>query len=434
MSDIQTSTPNLTEEKKKIDYSIVWKFLKPFLIGYSLPVIPSLLSLFIKRIVMLINNKGSKTYLVEQIYKILTKTHILQFGLSFGVMGASYSLLTNFFNNYIQNKVYSSFFAGAIAGLGITLDSSSQGRERRLILSLYLFVRGLEMIYHTLISKKVINEIEHLDTILFTTSCFEIMISWFYYPYSLPKEYNKWITTMSEVDPILLSLARLQKDGGWNVGQTCDLLNDYSKQLGHNIKDGNPLYGLVNCKYLHPFCPESCTKAHSLVWLRTLKRSMMLYGPVHFLPLLIFKNKILIKDPITSIRKLLIDIFRSSSFLATFVALIWMSICFWRNLLQEDTLIGPVMGAFLCGLSVLIEKKHRRMELALYCIPRALHSIFEKLFVFFQYSDSLKLNRKVQIGTILFSLGLGMITSTLECEPHVIGTSIRNFLLYFFGK
>lgn len=434
MSDITTQTPNLKEEKKIEDYSIVWKFIKPFLIGYSLPVIPALLSLFIRRIILLMNKKQSKNHFLHQIYKVLSKTHILQFGFSFGVMGASYSLLTNFLSKYIENKVYSSFFAGAIAGLGIMFDSSEQGRERRLILSLYLFVRGLEMIYHTLISKNIIKEIEHLDTILFTTSCFEIMSSWFYYPYSLPKEYNKWITTMSEVDPILLILARAQKDGAWKVGKNADILNNYANQLGYNVKDGNPLYGLVNCKFLHPFSPESCTKAHSLVWLRTLKRSMMLYGTVHMIPLLLFKNKILIKDPITSIQRLLIDIIRSSSFLATFVALIWMSICFWRNLLQEDTLIGPLCGAFLCGLSVLIEKKHRRMELALYCIPRALHSLFEKYFNYFQYSDSLKLNRKVQVGTILFSLGLGLITSTLECEPHVISTSIRNLLLYFFGK
>jgi len=44
-----------------------------------------------------------------------------------------------------------------------------------------------------------------------------------------------------------------------------------------------------------------------------------------------------------------------------------------RNLLQDDTVYGPFLGSLLCGSSLLIEKKNRRLELALYCVPRAMY-------------------------------------------------------------
>lgn len=37
------------------------------------------------------------------------------------------------------------------------------------------------------------------------------------------------------------------------------------------------------------------------------------------------------------------------------------------------------LGCFLCGLSVLIENKRRRREMALYCAPRALYATMEEI-------------------------------------------------------
>jgi hypothetical protein len=80
---------------------------------------------------------------------------------------------------------------------------------------------------------------------------------------------------------------------------------------------------------------------------------------------------------------------RSSTFLGTYIAIIWYSICLVRtrvghqvlgvNQTRLDDTLGPLMGAMLCGLSLLVESKHRRGEMTLYVAPRALYSFTERI-------------------------------------------------------
>ena len=66
---------------------------------------------------------------------------------------------------------------------------------------------------------------------------------------------------------------------------------------------------------------------------------------------------------------------RSSSFLASFIAIIWATITTVRTLLGTDSVAGPALGSSLCGLSLFLEKKSRRKELAMYVLPRAIESV-----------------------------------------------------------
>jgi hypothetical protein len=49
------------------------------------------------------------------------------------------------------------------------------------------------------------------------------------------------------------------------------------------------------------------------------------------------------------------------------------------NQTRLDDTLGPLMGAMLCGLSLLVESKHRRGEMTLYVVPRALYSFTERI-------------------------------------------------------
>lgn len=81
----------------------------------------------------------------------------------------------------------------------------------------------------------------------------------------------------------------------------------------------------------------------------------------------------------TAIRRLLENISRSATFLSAFITIIYVCVCTFRRTLQDDNKIGYFMGAALCGLSLAIEKDFRREEIALYCVPRALHSVLTQL-------------------------------------------------------
>ena len=45
-----------------------------------------------------------------------------------------------------------------------------------------------------------------------------------------------------------------------------------------------------------------------------------------------------------------------------------------RNVRRMDTSLGPLLGSAVCGLSLFVEKKSRRLDLAMYVLPRALET------------------------------------------------------------
>lgn len=117
---------------------------------------------------------------------------------------------------------------------------------------------------------------------------------------------------------------------------------------------------------------------------------MAIYIPVHLLPRLLFGPKAFMQKPIENLLKVAIGSARSSAFLATFIGSIWFMVCVGRSLLLPklfpnvshiywDAGIGPIMGSWACGLSVFIEEKRKRAEMALYVAPRALFATAEAL-------------------------------------------------------
>ena len=77
-----------------------------------------------------------------------------------------------------------------------------------------------------------------------------------------------------------------------------------------------------------------------------------------------------------SITDSLLPAARSSLFLGTFAALIWLGICVARNTINPyDKPIGVLIATFLGGLAILIESTYKQHQLALYCIPKAVEAL-----------------------------------------------------------
>ena len=105
-------------------------------------------------------------------------------------------------------------------------------------------------------------------------------------------------------------------------------------------------------------------------------RSLRMYLPVHFLPMLLFQPKKVFADPWTYMVRKTWNTLRSSFFLSVYIFNMRVPMCWLRNWFEDDTAFNSIFGGFMTGLSIFIEHAHRRVELALYVLPRALEIMF----------------------------------------------------------
>jgi hypothetical protein len=72
----------------------------------------------------------------------------------------------------------------------------------------------------------------------------------------------------------------------------------------------------------------------------------------------------------TSNRKVTLGVLRSSLFLSLYCTLAWRGACAGFNAAGRSTGAVIASSCWVAGLAVLVEKRSRRMELALYCLSR----------------------------------------------------------------
>ncbi|KAJ3382081.1 hypothetical protein HDU92_004977 [Lobulomyces angularis] len=83
-------------------------------------------------------------------------------------------------------------------------------------------------------------------------------------------------------------------------------------------------------------------------------------------------------------------------------------------------------GSFLSGFSVLLEHKSRRREMALYVVPKALESMYKRLFF---SKKILKIEKELNI--FIFSVSLGYILEQFKKNPNNINSAVRGLLSFF---
>jgi len=326
-----------------------------------------------------------------------------------------------------SNEVHpmATFLAGTLASSMIFFDSEPHGRERRVIFALYTFVRTGEVCFEAALEKGWIKSWYYGDTFLFVMSCWEIMYSWFYTPEALPPSYQKWISNMAGMDLRLLDYLRLLRNRNDHTSHT-DVLHQYALDYGYHPHQGDPGHGFVSCTLIHPHAPDHCYKNWIHFFRIGFVKSLKIYIPVQFIPLLFRFDKVK-ADPVRVLLKTFLGALQSSTFLATFIMYIWAGVCIVRNALQEESVYGPMFGTFLCGFSLLLEKKSRRSEFALYVIPRALISLYIKGF------RNGYLPNISHFSTALFSLSSGTFLTFFVHNPRLIKPVFRSVLSKLLG-
>ena len=88
-----------------------------------------------------------------------------------------------------------------------------------------------------------------------------------------------------------------------------------------------------------------------------------------------------------------------------------------------DHIYGPLLGSFMCGFSVLIEKPHRRAEMALYVLPRAIYSMWSRIMAG-------RLNRKVEMTgeALMYAVSMSVLLTGMRWKREMVRPSMQGLL------
>ncbi|KAH9947201.1 hypothetical protein B0H21DRAFT_822120 [Amylocystis lapponica] len=332
-----------------------------------------------------------------------------------------------------RTRRWYSVLAGAVAG-GIAITFEKHGR--RMTIAQQMFVRGLQGSFNAFSSKHGI-QIPHGDVLLFSLCCAQIMYGFILRPDTLPHSYNHWIQTASRMPTESI------KDT--TPANRAELLSRIAQAA-----EGSFGLPVAPCAAIHPWS-DSCVMTEVDRFLSVFRWMLPIYGALHIIPTLLFRSKRVRAAPLRTLMRASWGSARSSAFLAVFVIIYQSAVCMKSNLYLTlsalrarrarlaallpravvDALVSKpsfwVLGA-LSGLSLFVEEKRRREELAMYVLPKGLESAWAMArgrgLVF----------RTGEAGEVLLTaMGMGMVMSTYQNDPQHLSGLVRRILYQFVG-
>lgn len=241
--------------------------------------------------------------------------------------------------------------AGFIAGFSLLLDAPS----RQYFVAFYLLVRAGDIFIKNLARRGVIPSSSHAEPVIFGLLNIPIMYGFLFDGAILDPGYYKWIHGM---------------------GVTSD--EAFNKTIRYRL----PHYQKFGMEGIPPFqCCQmgyhsgSCFHHITTDWFWGLLRAAKMYVPVHFVPMLLFKSRALLKEPVRQLTATAKSTLLSCIFLSTYVFFVKGSTCFLRNYRQWDSPWHGAVSGFLTWLACYFERPSRVNELMLYCVPRAWEGI-----------------------------------------------------------
>ena len=375
-----------------------------------------------------------------------------------------------------RSKVWHAYLAGAISGLAIMVEK----KDSRISLAQQLLVRGLEGTYNSAHSKGLIT-IPHGAVLCFGLACGQIMYAWLNQPHTLPKSYISWITQASHISPAALPVHRdimaTNKSEGSKAlslfidgkipsplptsdgsirypnippnkinrrgmtGQNVKKLVDWMKGQEAGEKNHH-----VPCELIHPW-------ENSHLWspvdrfVEVTRWILPVYMTLHFVPAVFLRMRAFRKDPIRVFLRSLFGSVRSSSFLGFFVIIFQTVFCTMHQI-HDQIISNPTVAAtiptwlqkflvstvahwgagFLTCLSLFVEHKRRRTELAMYVLPKGMESAWsvarQRAWLPFVPGGDL----------LLTSAGMSLIMGTYAQNPEHLSGLVRRIVYQFVGR
>ncbi|KAJ3216394.1 hypothetical protein HDU67_009529 [Dinochytrium kinnereticum] len=138
---------------------------------------------------------------------------------------------------------------------------------------------------------------------------------------------------------------------------------------------GQVPHEFVMCSFQHPYTTD-CERGVIRAWNGEWWRALALYAPLNGIMTMIFKGKDILKHPKKVAMHFTKSTIRSTLFLTAYVTMSWCAPCYLRRAFGKDQIWMYYVNGLMAGAMVLIEAPGRRLELGMYCLPRALESLW----------------------------------------------------------
>ncbi|KAI3661319.1 hypothetical protein MP638_005756 [Amoeboaphelidium occidentale] len=412
----------------------VKKGLRSFILGLSLRSG----FLLLLKLMKVFRNKYS---LVEAVTSALFKEDSLKYGASLGGFSFLWYLIRYALKmKYELSERLSSGVAGSVASLSLVFLP----RGTRAAFSIQTMLRALQMTYNYNKSKGRIS-FPHGDSLLFALSCMPIMYHFAMDYQSLPKSYYNFMLRMCDVHhEALMENRRIIESDGY-VGNAFDTLPALTYLLGgsvdamHKCQDyvmSNEGRIIVPCSVIHPKF-DSCTFNSLRLVVDVFRKIFPVNLALNVVPSVLLKMKDFLKNPSSVVVKSLYHASRSSAFLGVYVAVYQVVICIHRLLslpsvtpiwLHDILATKPAhnfvytFGGFICAIvSIYVEDKKRRGELALYAFEKGVESVYHK-----------KLPSSVH--TVVSMIAFGMMMSLYPEHDEFMSPMVRGMMGRLVGK
>ncbi|MBA0639229.1 hypothetical protein Goklo_022274, partial [Gossypium klotzschianum] len=355
---------------------------------------------------------------------LIVREEACRIGLLFGGFTGSYHALRCLLRKRRKKETpLNAILAGCIAGLSIlALDDPN----RRRTLSLYLLARVAQCAYNSAKSKNKFHlwgsHWRHGDSLLFSLACAQVMYAFVMRPESLPKSYKDFIQKTGPVAaPVYKAVRESCRGGPVDVESISAYLNSRGKSDTVKVEE---FPSIIPCSIIHPDT-NSCLGHNAKAASATFRKTFPLYFSLTFVPFVVLHLQKFMDTPGRACWLAVKGAVQSTSFLSAFVGIFQAVICLHRKIaLQDHKLVYWVAGA-MSGLSVLLEKKARRGELALYVLPRAGESWWYILVNRHLLPDV----KNAEVA--LFCACMGGIMYYLEYEPDTMAPFLRGLIRRF---
>ncbi|KAL1294852.1 hypothetical protein HN51_055698 [Arachis hypogaea] len=358
---------------------------------------------------------------------LIVREEACRIGLLFGGFTGSYHGLRCLLRKLRKKETpWNAILAGSVAGFSIlALNDSS----RRRTLALYLLARVAQCAYNSAKSKNKFHlwgsHWRHGDTLLFALSCAQVMYGFVMRPESLPKSYQDFI---QKTGPVAAPVYKAIRENC--RGQAVDVasLHAYLSRVGKSeyIKL-EEFPSIIPCSIIHPGT-NSCLAHQAKATSATFKKTFPLYFSLTFVPFVVLRLHKFTDAPFRTFWFAIKGAVRSTSFLSAFVGIYQAVVCLYRKVASKDHKMLYWISGGIAALSVLLEKKERRRELALYVLPRAVDSLWYILVNRHLLPDI----RNAEV--FLFSLCMGGIMYYLEYEPETMAPFLRGLIHRFLAS
>ncbi|GAB2272777.1 hypothetical protein Dimus_007596 [Dionaea muscipula] len=358
---------------------------------------------------------------------LIVREEACRIGLLFGGFTGSYHALRCLLRKLRKKETpLNAILAGSVAGLSIlALDDPS----RRRTLALYLLTRVAQCAYNSAKSKNKFHlwgsYWSHGDSLLFAIACAQVMYAFIMRPETLPKSYQDFIQKTGPVaQPVFKAVRECCRGGPVDTASLAAYLSTRKVSTPMNLQEF-PL--MIPCSVIHPDT-KSCLAHNANAASATFKKTFPLYFSLTFVPFVVLHLQKFMDNPARTCWHAVKGAVRSTTFLSAFVGIFQAVICLHRKVASKDHKLVYWIAGGIAALSVLIEKKGRRRELALYVLPRASDSMWYILV-----NRHLLPNIK-NAEVALFCACMGGIMYYLEHEPDTMAPFLRGLIRRFLAS